>query len=131
MGKNGNPSVAKNGHRLTFLVIESKPKDGLSTRKLLLESAGHNVITSYSGKEGLGMFQRFPKVDAVCIESELHDLKGASVARQLRRMLREIRIIAVSPRMGAKYEWADATVDSHDPGALLELLQEMGARSDV
>jgi hypothetical protein len=33
--------------------------------------------------------------------------------------------------MGANYDWADATVDSHDPGALLELLQQMGARSDV
>lgn len=131
MAKNGHRSATKNGHRLTFLVIESKPKEGLSSRKLLLESAGHNVITSYSGKEGIGMFQRFPKVDAVCIESELRDLKGVSVARQLRRMLRELRIIAVSPRVGAKYEWADATVDSHDPAALLELLQEMGARMDV
>jgi CheY-like chemotaxis protein len=131
MAKNGNPSSIKNGHRLTFLVIESKPKEGLSSRKLLLESAGNNVLTSYSGKEGLEMFRRFPKVDAVCIESELHDLKGASVARQLRKLLRELRIIAVSPRVGAKYEWADATVDSHDPAALLELLQEMGARMDI
>jgi hypothetical protein len=43
-----SPSAAKNGHRLTFL-IESKPKEGLSSRKLLLESSGHNVLTSYSG----------------------------------------------------------------------------------
>ena len=123
--------MGKQGHRLTFLVIESRPKEGLSTRKLLLESAGHNVLTSYSGKEGLAMFERFPQVDTICIEAELKDLKSVNVAKGLRQLLPDIRIVAFTPRMGAKYEWADATVNSHDPGALLELLQEMGERSDV
>jgi CheY-like chemotaxis protein len=123
--------MEKNGHRLAFLIIESKPKDGLSTRKLLLESAGHNVLTSYSGKEGLDMFERFPKVDVICIEAELKDLKSMNVAKGLRQLAPDIRIVAVTPRMGAKYDWADATVNSHDPGALLELLQGMGGRRDV
>ena len=46
-------SMASNEHRLSFLIIEAEPSDGLSTRKLLLESAKHNVITAYSGKEGV------------------------------------------------------------------------------
>jgi CheY-like chemotaxis protein len=57
-----------NGHRLGFLIIESERTDGLSTRKLLLESAKHNVVTAYSGTEGVEMYNRFPSVDAVCIE---------------------------------------------------------------
>jgi CheY-like chemotaxis protein len=53
-------------HRLGFLIIESERTDGPSTRKLLLESAKHNVVTAYSGKESVEMYKRFPNVDAIC-----------------------------------------------------------------
>ncbi len=120
-----------NGHRLTFLVIEAEPKDGLSTRKLLLESAKHNVITAYSGNEGVDMFRRFPKVDIVCIHTELPDLKGAKVAQTVRDLNPDIRVVALSPRLATKCDWADRTVNSHDPTALLNLLEEMGGRTDI
>jgi CheY-like chemotaxis protein len=123
--------MGDNGHRLTFLVIEAEPKDGLSTRKLLLESAKHNVITAYSGKEGMRMFERFPKVDVVCIDAELPDLKGTKVAQTIRDANPDIRVVALSPRVGAKCEWADRTVNSHDPSALLKLLEQMGGRTDI
>ena len=120
-----------NGHRLGFLIIESERTDGLSTRKLLLESAKHNVVTAYSGKEGVEMYKRFPRVDAVCIEAELKDLKGANVAASIRKHNPKIRIVGLSPRVGAHCEWADETINSHDPNALLELLEEMGGRTDI
>lgn len=120
-----------NGHRLTFLIIEAEPKDGLSTRKLLLESAKHNVITAYSGREGTCMFQRFPRVDVVCIDAELPDLKGSKVAETIRDSNPDIRIVALSPRLAAKCDWADRTVNSHDPNALLKLLEQMGGRTDI
>jgi hypothetical protein len=37
--------MANKGHRLSFLIVENEPAQGLSTRKLLIESAKHNVIT--------------------------------------------------------------------------------------
>jgi CheY-like chemotaxis protein len=120
-----------NGHRLGFLIIETERIDGLSTRKLLLESAKHNVVTAYSGKEGVEMYKRFPNVDAVCIEAELKDLKGGSVAENIRKLNPKIRIVALSPRLAARCEWADKTIDSHDPNALLEVLEEMGGRTDI
>lgn len=123
--------MGNKGHRLTFLVIEAEPKDGLSTRKLLLESAKHNVITAYSGTEGVSMFQRFPSVDIVCIDAELPDLKGAKVAQTIRDINPDIRLVALSPRLAAKCDWADRTVNSHDPNALLKLLEEMGGRTDI
>ncbi|HEY2363977.1 MAG TPA: hypothetical protein VGK36_22850 [Candidatus Angelobacter sp.] len=123
--------MPSNGHRLGFLIIESERTDGLSTRKLLLESAKHNVVTAYSGKEGVEMYKRFPHVDAVCIEAELQDLKGANVAASIRSLNPKIHIIALSPRVGAHCEWADKTLDSHDPNALLEFLEEMGGRTDI
>lgn len=123
--------MLSNGHRLGFLIIESERTDGLSTRKLLLESAKHNVVTAYSGKEGVEMYKRFPNVDVVCIEAELKDLKGASVAGSIRKINPKIRIIGLSPRLAARCDWADKTIDSHDPSALLEVLEEMGGRTDI
>ena len=123
--------MPRNRHRLAFLVIESERTDGLSTRKLLLESAKHNVITAYSGKEGVEMYKRFPNVDAVCIEEELPDLKSANVAENIRKIHPQVRIIGLSPRMAALCKWADKTIDSHDPNALLEVLVEMGGRTDI
>jgi|SRR6185312_12699906 CheY-like chemotaxis protein len=123
--------MPRNGHRLGFLIIESERTDGLSTRKLLLESAKHNVVTAYSGKEGVEMYKRFPNVDAVCIEAELPDLKSANIAENIRKINPEIRIVGLSPRLAARCEWADKTIDSHDPKALLDVLEQMGGRTDI
>jgi CheY-like chemotaxis protein len=119
------------GHRLGFLIIEAERVDGLSTRKLLLESAKHNVLTAYSGKEGVEMYKRFPNVDAVCIEAELPDLKSSTVAESIRKVNPKARILGLSPRLAALCKWADKTIDSHDPSALLEVLEEMGGRTDI
>ena len=123
--------MPQNGHRLGFLIIESERTDGLSTRKLLLESAKHNVVTAYSGKEGVEMYKRFPNVDAVCIEAELPDLKSSAVAEGIRKQNPKIRIVGLSPRLAAFCEWADKTIDSHDPKALLDVLEQMGGRTDI
>ncbi|MFL6313537.1 MAG: response regulator [Terriglobales bacterium] len=120
-----------NGHRLGFLIIEQERTDGLSTRKLLLESAKHNVLTAYSGKEGVEMYKRFPNVDAVCIEAELPDLKSSAVAESIRKVNSKAHILGLSPRLAALCKWADKTIDSHDPSALLEVLEEIGGRTDI
>ena len=70
------------GHRLSFLIVEAEPAQGLSTRKLLIESAKHNVITAYSAKEGQEMFERFPRVDGVVIDGELNG--GDKLAKQVK-----------------------------------------------
>lgn len=123
--------MPSNEHRLSFLVVETEPPEALSTRKLLLESARHNVITAYSGKEGVETFKRFPNVDAVCIDAELKDLKGSDVARNVRNANPKIRIVGLTPRLAARCDWADETIDSHDPAALLKLLEKMGGRTDI
>ena len=119
------------GHRLTFLIIEAEPGQGLSTRKLLLETAKHNVITAYSAEEGHRMFRRFPKVDVVCIDTELHDLEKANLPGKVRKLNSEIKILALTPRIGAHYDWADEVVNSHDPAALLKCLEKIGGRTDI
>ncbi len=120
-----------NGHRLAFLVVEAEPAQGLSTRKLLLESAKHNVVTAYSPDEGVKMFRRFPKVDVVAIDGSFGEAACAKLVSELKNHNHNIRVVAFIPNEGAHRAWADETVSSHDPAALLKLLQEMGGRTDI
>jgi hypothetical protein len=53
------------------------------------------------------------------------------VAENIRKLNPKIRIVALSPRWAARCDWADKTIDSHDPNALLEVLEEMGGRTDI
>jgi hypothetical protein len=65
------------------------------------------------------------------LKEELPDLKSANVAENIRKIHPQVRIIGLSPRLAARCEWADKTIDSHDPNALLEVLVEMGGRTDI
>ncbi|HET7346706.1 MAG TPA: hypothetical protein VFJ10_05215 [Acidobacteriaceae bacterium] len=109
--------------------MEAEPGQGLSTRKLLLESAKHNVVTAYSSEEGIRMFKRFQSVDAVVVDSELEG--NERLVASVKEHNSGMRVVCLSPREGARASWADETVNSHDPAALLELLQEMGGRTDI
>ena len=121
--------MSKSGHRLAFLIVEAEPGQGLSTRKLLLESAKHNVLTAYSAEEGVRTFKRFPGVDAVVVDSELDG--NERLVASIREQNSEIRVVCLSPREGAEAAWANDTVNSHDPAGLLKMLQEMGGRTDI
>ena len=119
------------GHRLAFLIVESEPGQGLSTRKLLLETAKHNVITAYSAREGARMFHRFPNIDVVCLDAELQDLESSGIVGEIRNKNRDIKILALTPRIGAHFKWADEVLNSHDPAALLKCLERLGGRTDI
>jgi DNA-binding response OmpR family regulator len=120
-----------NQHRLAFLVVEVEPGQALSTRKLLLESAKHNVLTAHSPEEGERMFRRFPHVDVVAIDGSFGHEGCRKLARHLKAQNESIRIVAFMPNVGARCSWADATTSSHDPAGLLQLLEEMGGRTDI
>ena len=59
--------------RLVILMIEVEQPEGISARKLLLETARHNVITAYGGNVGLALLRRFPNVDVAVVHTELAD----------------------------------------------------------
>ena len=114
--------------RATFLVVEVESPEGVSARKLVLETAKHNVITAYSAREGLALFQRFPAVDAVVVHSELHDLPLAKVLGAIKRAQPELPTIVLSPRAGAQHKNADHVLSSHQPQKLLELLEKIAPK---
>jgi DNA-binding response OmpR family regulator len=109
--------------------LEAEPGQGLSTRKLLIESAKHNVITAYSAREMLEMFMRFPKVDAVVIDAEL---KGNElIAKRIKQHPPKMPVLCLTPRIAAKADWADDSVNPHNPAELPKMLEKMGGRTDI
>src|SRR4051794_28692663 len=79
--------------RLSFLLVE-KDRDGLSPRKILLESAKHNVVTAYSLSEGLAMFRRFVNVDAIAIDARFGDEVCSEMVRQVKSTHPQLNIVA-------------------------------------
>ncbi len=112
-------------------MIETEPAQDISTRKLLLESAKHNVITAYSPEEGIDTFRRFPNVDVVAVDGGFGEDACLDLVRAIKKVDPAIRVVAFMPNVSGHCDWADETVSSHDPAGMLKLLQEMGGRTDI
>jgi len=112
--------------RATFLIIENENPEGLSSRKLVIETDKHNVLTAYSGKEGLQICDKFP-VDAVVIHAGIRDIPCGEVVKKIKKKKPEMPVIVISPNVGQHCESADREIGSHDPQELLEVLKEIVA----
>lgn len=104
-----------------ILMIEQEQPDGLSARKLVVETAKHNVLTAYDGVSGLNLLERFPNVDIVLVH--------ASLLEERPNLLGEVKsrcpgkpIILASPFANDARPDATYVVDSHRPHELLKLL---------
>ena len=104
---------------IVILMIESEQPEGISSRKLVVETAKHNVITAYKPDSGLALLRRFPNVDAVLIHATVLDF---SLITQLREITAKPRIIIASPRPSDHFEGADFVISSHEPQQLLDLI---------
>ena len=54
--------------RATFIVAEPEPEQALSARKLVLETAKFNVITSHSVSETRELLQQFPSFGCAVLD---------------------------------------------------------------
>lgn len=70
--------------RATILCIDDE-EPGLQVRRMLLESAGYNVLCARSGVEGIKAFQA-AHVDAVVLDYWMSGMNGIAVARELKRI---------------------------------------------
>ena len=118
--------------RLVVLMIEVEQLEGISTRKLVLETARHNVITAYTKDAGTKLLRRFPNVDVAVVHTELEDSSFRETVRELKGIRENLPVIGVSPRSDADKDGVDYLIPSHDPEALLNLLAEKfeAAKSD-
>jgi DNA-binding response OmpR family regulator len=110
--------------RVIVLMIEIEQPEGLSARKLVLETSKHNVITAYGGSMGIKLFKRFSNVDAVVVHLDVQDMPFGEVVRQIREIRPSIPIIALSPVGNVVLEGVDYVIPSHEPQAILKVLAD-------
>jgi len=119
-----NPSEDISEVRVIILMIEVEQPEGLSARKLVLETSKHNVITAYSGTAGIQLFKRFPDVDAMVVHVDVSNPPFEEVVRQIREIRPEIPIIALSPIGTVGLAGVDYVIPSHEPQAILKVLAD-------
>ena len=106
-----------------MLMIENEQPEGLSARKLVVESAKHNVLSAYDAREGLDLLHRFPNVDAILVHSDVLS-KEPNLLALVKGKAPHVPIILASP-MGLKNgPEVSYVVDSHHPPELLNVLAE-------
>jgi hypothetical protein len=105
-------------------MVEVEQPEGISTRKLVLETARHNVITAYSKDGGAELLRRFPNVDVAVVHTEIDDSSFEETIRELKSIRGNLKVIGVTPRRDRDKDGADYIILSHDPQALLNLLAD-------
>ncbi|WP_348262338.1 hypothetical protein P8935_21390 [Telmatobacter sp. DSM 110680] len=104
-------------------MIEEEQPEGLSSRKLVVETVKHNVLTAYNASDGMDLLKRFPNVDAVLVHArQLHKWPG--LLADVREFCPGKPIVLASPFAEESRPEVDFVVDSHKPQALLKLLGE-------
>jgi len=104
-------------------MIEEEQAEGLSARKLVVETVKHNVLTAYNPATGLDLLRRFPKVDAVFVHGHLLPMRP-NLLSEIKALAPGKPIILASPDASQHSPDATWVVDSHKPQALLTVLAE-------
>lgn len=105
-------------------MVEIEQPDGISARKLVLETAKYNVITAYSAQEGIDTVRRFPAIDVLIIHSQISGMPHEELVKQIRSIRPDIPVIMLSPSGQENCSACNHVLNSHDPQALLNLLNE-------
>jgi len=110
-------------NRPCFLVIDREFPGSISTRKLVIETAKFNVLTAYSGREALEVFNRFPAVSGIVLDGGLDDLSPSEVTREVKRIQPNVPVIVIATPGFIDCPEADFQLESFDPARLLEILR--------
>ena len=105
-------------------MIEVEQPEGVSTRKLVLETARHNVITAYTSATGVALLRRFPNVDVVVVHTEMDNFSFEKTVRAVKKVRKDIPVIGITPHADRDKDGAEYMISSHDPQSLLHLLAE-------
>lgn len=111
--------------RPAFIMAEVEPLDGVSARKLVLETAKFNVITAHSTNEALTLLKTFPKADALILHASLSGMDCDTAVATFKKLSPRMPIIVLSPSEGQHCKDADHNLPSYDPQELLNLLRSL------
>lgn len=106
---------------LVILMIEEEQPEGLSARKLVVETVKHNVLTAYNAQDGIDLLRRFPAVDAVLVHAAQIE-RHPNLLAEVKALAPRMPIILASPFAQHGSSDANFVVDSHKPQALLAVL---------
>jgi DNA-binding NtrC family response regulator len=115
--------------RPCFLVVDREFSSGISSRKLVIETAKFNVITAYSAEEALETLAAYPAVNGAVVDEHTVGLDCADLVARLKQIKPSLPIITVGGQeeCGA----ADYRVQSFNPAKLLEVLQKLQPAATV
>jgi len=111
--------------RPCYLVIDRETSSGISTRKLIIETAKFNVITAYSSKEAVETLKKFPNTDGVVLDAGMEDMPTEDLIATLKQLQPKIAVIVVCTPRHTPCQAADHNVESFDPRKLLALLEKL------
>ena len=111
--------------RPCFLVIDREFPGSISTRKLVIETAKFNVITSYSAQEAIDTLRTFPAMHGIVLDSEVSGMPCETLVSSLKSINRTIPIVAVCGPGDHPCINADYQLESFEPRVLLELLRKL------
>ena len=111
--------------RPCYLVVDRETSSGISTRKLVIETAKFNVITAYSSVEAIETLKRFPALDGVVTDAGMEDMSSEELVRALKDLNSRIPIIVICTPRQANCALADHNLESFDPKLLLALLEKL------
>jgi DNA-binding NtrC family response regulator len=111
--------------RPCFLVIDREHAGAISTRKLVIETAKFNVLTSYSSTEAIATLKKFSAVDGVVVDALMDDMHCTDLVGELRKVKPDIPIIAICPPGAAACEGVTEQLESFDPRRLLAILEKL------
>lgn len=104
-------------------MIDREFPGSISTRKLVIETAKFNVLTAYSGKEALEIFNRFPAVNGIVLDGGLDDLSPSEVTRKVKQIQPKMPVVVIATPGFTGCPEADYQLESFDPAKLLEILR--------
>ncbi len=109
--------------RPCFLIVDREFSSGISSRKLVIETAKFNVISAYSFDEALETLAVYPAVNGAVVDEHADGKECSDFVIKLKQMKPNLTVVAVgSPGNCGP---ADFHVEPFNPAKLLQILQRL------
>jgi DNA-binding NtrC family response regulator len=111
--------------RPCYLVVDRETSSGISTRKLIIETAKFNVITAYNSREAIETLKKFPAIEGVVADAGMDDMHCDDLVKALKKIQPNIPVVIICTPRAVPCTIADHTLESFDPRLLLDLLKKL------
>lgn len=103
--------------RKIVLIVEAEQTEGISARKMLIESLRHHVMTAYSGSEALELLERV-HADVVLVHSHIEGQSCEDIVSAVAQRFPHVQVVALTPG-GSQFCGPVTTIDSMRPQDLV------------